>query len=439
MADVYNAVMLFGVLLLAGMVIRELIPALGKFMIPSSIIGGFLGLILGQQVIGLIEIPDVFSQISSWMPRIVMTVVPIGVAVSGKKIIQQLDFTFANMTMYGFQMAIGLLVGNMFCQIWPGLPENWGILGVAAFFGSHGTIPTVAPVLDPDGTTAMMDIGMVLASFGVLAAIIPGMIMANFGVRRGWGTFVTDMSSQPASFYRGVLAKEDQKPIGIRRVSANNVSAIALALAYIGLCYKFGGLVMKGVGMVVPFVAQMSAMLYGLFGALILWPITCKLGLDKYFDVQTIQELGSCAVELTIVTALATIQISVIATFLAPILLFCLIFLGATFIFVFWYMKFIGNPQWFEKALMVWGMTSGSNPQGYALVRAVDPNNESCIYEAVGVYNAVFFWNKFIATGAAAGLALGSQALTWSMGIPLMCTFIIGILLFKTHLLDKMK
>ena len=40
-------------LLLAGMFLRAKIPLFRKFLIPASVIGGFLGLLLGPEVLGL--------------------------------------------------------------------------------------------------------------------------------------------------------------------------------------------------------------------------------------------------------------------------------------------------------------------------------------------------------------------------------------------------
>ncbi len=81
---------------------------------------------------------------------------------------------------------------------------------------------------------------------------------------------------------------------------------------------------------------------------------------------------------------------------------------------------------------MVFGMCCGSNPQGFALVRSVDPNNESCIYEALGVYNAVFFWN-FLILPFAATTVLYNRLPIYVVSILLMCTFIIGSVLFSAE------
>ncbi len=431
MAEYFNALILFGLLLVAGVIIRELVPAFQKVLLPASLIGGFLGLILGQQVLGLIEIPTAFVDISSFGMRIIMTCIPIGIGVSAKRLYQHLDFTFSNMTMYGFQMIFGVLLGALFCNIWPGLPEGWGLMGVAAYFGSHGNIPVVSEVIDPTGTLGAQSIGMVMATFGVLFAMIPGMFMANYGVRHGWGSFTKDLASQPKYFYRGTLPEDQRESLGKTTVNPSNVTAIAFQLGVLAVCYKFGEIIFNVLKQFIPILGRVSPMLYGLIGGLILWPILKKVHLDKYIDKDTITQISNLTLEMIILGACATIQLDIVSTFFLPIFLHALIFCSITGIFVFAWMKKIGHPQWFEKALMVYGMATGSNPQGFALVRAVDPNNESCIFEALGVYNAVFFWNFIILPIAALAISEGNMGLVVAMGVGLMCTFPLGIFLFS--------
>ena len=288
MGDYFNALILFGLLLIAGVVIRELVPVFQKVLLPASLIGGFLGLILGQQVLGVIEIPTQFSEISSFGMRIMMTCVPIGITISAKRIYDHLDFTFANMTMYGFQLVAGLLLGDLLCRFWPGLPDGWGLLGVAAYFGSHGNIPVVSDVIDASGANGVLSLGMVLATFGVLFAMIPGMIMANYGARHGYTSFVSNLAEQPKYFYRGALPEEKREAIGKTTVNPSNVTAIAFQLGILAVCYKFGELLFALLIMVFPPLSHVSAMLYGLVGGLILWPVMRKIGLDKYVDKSTI-------------------------------------------------------------------------------------------------------------------------------------------------------
>lgn len=431
MVETFNTVIMFGLLLIAGVVIRERVPALQKILLPASLIGGFFALILGQQVLGLIEIPRAFSEISSVGMRVIMTCVPIGIAVSAKRIYQHLDFTFTNMTQYGIQLIFGVLLGAFFCNIWVGLPEGWGLLGVAAYFGSHGTIPVVADIVDPTGAQGFMSLGMVMATLGVLFAMIPGMIMANYGARRGWATFTHNLTEQPKYFYRGTLPEEKREPLGKTTVNPSNVTGFAFQLGIIAVCYKFGELLFKTALIpTIPFLGKVSPMLYGLIGGLILWPIARKVKLDKYVDKSTITQISNLTLEMIILGACATIQLDIVSKFFLPLLLHAFVFCGISLLFTFAWLKKIGHPQWFEKALMVYGMTTGSNPQGFALVRSVDPNNESCIFEALGVYNAVFFWNYLILPFAASVLLVNRLPI-YIIGAGLMLTFVVGNIIFS--------
>ena len=102
--------MLFGLLLMFGFAFREIFPPLQKLFLPASIIGGLAGLVLGQQVLGVVEIPESFGTFSTQAMKIMMTCVPLGVSITAKRIAQHFDFTFGNMMMYGMQLIVGTLL-----------------------------------------------------------------------------------------------------------------------------------------------------------------------------------------------------------------------------------------------------------------------------------------------------------------------------------------
>ena len=76
-----NDVLVLAILLLLGYVVREVIKPLQKLYIPSSVVGGVLGLILGQQVLGIIEIPEMFKNISSVTINIILASMIFGISV----------------------------------------------------------------------------------------------------------------------------------------------------------------------------------------------------------------------------------------------------------------------------------------------------------------------------------------------------------------------
>ena len=56
-ATVFNDLIVLFCFLIVGFILRELIKPLQKLFIPASVLGGLVALIVGPQVLGLIELP----------------------------------------------------------------------------------------------------------------------------------------------------------------------------------------------------------------------------------------------------------------------------------------------------------------------------------------------------------------------------------------------
>ena len=56
-ASLCNDILVLAVFLLVGFFVRELCKPLQKLFLPSSLIGGLILLLLGQQILGVVEVP----------------------------------------------------------------------------------------------------------------------------------------------------------------------------------------------------------------------------------------------------------------------------------------------------------------------------------------------------------------------------------------------
>lgn len=128
---------------------------------------------------------------------------------------------------------------------------------------------------------------------------------------------------------------------------------------------------------------------YGIVAALIIYPIFCKLKIDKYVDTETNATISGFCVDLVIVGAIATLDLTFIAKFAVPLLIICLVATILNLIFVFAYAYYTCKDEWFEKACFVYGQSTGVVATGLALLRALDPNGEADLYEVQGVGNGI--------------------------------------------------
>ena len=118
-ASIYGDLVTFGLLLLAGFAVREIVKPIQKLFLPASLIGGVIGLILGPQVLGLMEKPESFSSFSGTLINLMLTGIVFGVVINKEKITSYLDYSVANQSVYGMQMFLGPIVGVLLASIWP--------------------------------------------------------------------------------------------------------------------------------------------------------------------------------------------------------------------------------------------------------------------------------------------------------------------------------
>lgn len=407
--SMFTEMTIFGVFLIAGFLVRELVKPLQKLFIPASIVGGLIALVGGQQLLGLWKVPSSFAFYSGTMIRFVMCSIVFGVTLNLNKLKSYGDYMMIIHSSFGWQMALGIGLGALFCKIWPSLPTGWGFQGVESFYGGHGTAGAAGAVFEEiTGSADITSIGMVLATFGLIFAMVCGMMVVNYGVRHGWATFVKEPQKQPSSFYGGSLPEKERKSVGTVVTSSISINALALQFAWVMLAMFMGEKLFTLIGTSIPVIKKMPLLTYDTIGGLILYPILKLVKLDCFVDKRTVSQLGGCALEVLILGAVATLNISVVINNAVPLIFFAVIMCG---LMIFWplFMAYrTCSEQWFEKALMIIGTSTGATPTGLALVRAVDPDNQCCAPDAHGIYAGITFWTNFFTALLPMSLASGN-------------------------------
>lgn len=386
---IFNDLMLLSVFWMVGFLVREIVKPLQKLLIPASVIGGTIALILGPQVLNFVTIPDSFSEMPSQMINFVLAAMIFGTALNKEKVKGYLSYTDAIVMTYGLQLALGVFLGIVFRKVWTSLPQGWGIMGLFAFWGGHGTVAAAGSLFEELGIPDNQGLGMILATIGLITSIVCGMVLINKGVRKGYAKVVAKNSSDP-SFYGGVIPKEKQPSIGNETVSANGLNSVALQLGFIFLSLFVGNSLINGLKLIWAPIGKLPSLLYGIIGAAILWKIMRVLHIDGYADKKTISNLSGVALEITITAAIATLRLDLITTYAVPIAIYSAIIV----LLMMWIVPFFCHRwfkvDWFEKMLICFGQSLGSMPSGFALARCVDPDGETTAFDAAGIGTGIF-------------------------------------------------
>lgn len=188
MPPLVDSIILLLIVLLVARFIKRQVVFLQRLFIPSSLIAGVVGLLLGPQVLGLLE-PEV-TEYWEHFPEVLITIVFAGLFL-GKFIpsAKEIWKTSAPMIAFGNTLAwgqyvIGIALSLFVLSPFFGTNPMVGSLIEISFEGGHGTAAGLAPTFAELGWSEGTDIALGLATFSLVAAIVSGVILINIHNRR---------------------------------------------------------------------------------------------------------------------------------------------------------------------------------------------------------------------------------------------------------------
>lgn len=388
--DFMNSMMVLSIFVVLGYIVREVIPFLNKIFLPASVIGGALALIAGPQVLGLIEIPEVFGSFSNDLLEIVIVSLIFGITLNRKMLANYLDVILVSEGLRMSQLFVGGGLGILLCLVFTQLPTGWGTMGLFSFCSGHPIAAAVGGIYMSYGVTGNMDIGIILSTVGLLAALIGGMIYVNYGIRKGWATFIKPDGSAKITTQRGILPEEQQGSVGTEKINGGALNNLLFQFAIIMIIIFLGRGLHDLLELYVWDVfANFPDFLFDMIVAVILWPILSKVKLARYYDRKTAQSISGFALDMIIVGAVATMNLSVVATYWLPLLIYCIVMIAVIFFGCYFFFRKLVAEEWFEKSVFTYGSYTGVTASGLALLRALDPKTESTAYAANSIASAV--------------------------------------------------
>lgn len=128
-----------------------------------------------------------------------------------------------------------------------------------------------------------------------------------------------------------------------------------------------------------PAASNIPSMLYGILGAMIVWPLLKKLKLDCYVDKQTISQLCSLCMEIIVLTVVATLNLKFLAANIVPILIYSVILVAMTLFLSFYLPYRFAEDEWFEKGCMIFGHTTGTGCNKDNIVEKMQIADAACV------------------------------------------------------------
>lgn len=379
---VFSDLAVLSLLLLAGMFIRKKIPLVQKLYLPVSLIAGFLGLLLGPQVLGHftgISLP-IGKTISQW-PGILVNVV-LGLSFFGTNSSKNFGrIALSAVTQGGLvhqtQVIIGVGLTMLMMPFFKNLPLAFGLTPVYGFHGGHGTANAAGAALAAAGWPDGVAVSNTMATAGLISGIVIGMIIINIGVRRGYAKLVSKPQDIPQDIKEGIVPVEKRKSIGQGVTYNDALCPLALQLAFVGIIFGMAGILSKSLSWVHPLLKQIPLFACAMMCGAFLSYVLKKLGMKDYIDRPTISCIAGVALDYLVCSAIATLSLKVFSLYMVPLAVTILSVMAFNVIVNFYFSWKMFDDDWFERAMGSYGLESGVLATGLMLLRVVDPKFET--------------------------------------------------------------
>lgn len=435
--------------LLAGKFLRLNIPLLRKLFLPSSVIGGLVLLLAGPQALGLPvlrDLPAVWETMGilpAYLINIIFAAFFIGKSIPPLKTVWKLagpQVCFAQVLTWG-QYLVGILAGLFVLTPLLGLPEFAGALIEIGFTGGHGTAAGLAPTFEALGWPEGQDVGLGMATLGILVGVITGIIMINWASRHK--IIEADEASiekaQKEDTHCEFEDREGEEPT--RPMVPQSIEPLSLHLALLGGAIGIGYLFLEGL-IYLERVLLLPLGWEGIMDYLPLFPLAMLGGIVIQYifkhlfknhlviDRKQINRLQGLSLDILIVAALGSLDLQVLGQYWEAILLLALIgTLWNLLAFALLAPRMIKN-YWFQRGIGDYGQSMGMVAMGLLLIRVADPQNRSDALTAFGykqlLFEPVVGGGLFTSASMPLIAQLGAGTILWVVGLVMIFWLILG-------------
>ncbi len=440
----FDSLLIFGfmsIMLLVGMVLRLKFKFIQRYLFPSCLVGGLIGMVLLNT--GLVDLDaerfEVFAfhlfNISFISVGLTKGSEHAGEQESANREIGKGASWMALMQGFAFpfQALVGGLVVVLFALFGAELFTTFGFLCPLGYNEGPGQALSFGKVWEGQGFEDATTIGLTFASIGFFFSFFVGVPLARWGLRKNLAAHGKE--ELPPGLVTGIMGRGQKlESAGELTVHSGNVDNMAFQAAVVGLVYVITYLLVKGMGMIFgPDVAGLFWGFFFFFGLVI--AIILKWLMDRFFGVGHLVDPGvqrritGWSVDFLIVATVTAIQVPVVIHYILPIALISIIAGVGTTLFVVYF----GRRTWsigLERMLAIYGSTTGTVSSGLLLLRIVDPEFKTTAAMELGFMNIIVV--PFILTG----LLLVNSPVWWgfSIAIPLLAfaaMILISLVLLK--------
>lgn len=370
-------------LIVTGKVVRLNTPLLQGLYLPSSVIGGVVGLViltvLGDRVPP--EFTGTMRKVPGFLINIVFATLFLGAVAPKFGKVVRLAFPqlcLGQIVGWG-QYAFGLALAGFVLAPLCGVPPAFGNLVEIGFQGGHGTVGGMSESFRAYGWEDGIALGYAVATVGMVVGIIAGMALINWAYARGIVSSVRPFRERRAFERKGLHRRKDRPVAGRQTVMSDSVDSLAWHLAIVGIAVAIGA----GLHALIP-MKGFPLFPLCMIGGILLQFAVGRAGKDLLIDRSQMERISGASLDFLVVSAVATIRLDVVAANWVPLLSLVVAGTAWTSFAVVYFGRRVFARDWFERSIADFGQATGVTATGLMLLRTVDPENKTSAAASFG-------------------------------------------------------
>jgi len=410
------SLLLLGMALIGGMLLRRAVPWLAAVYIPASVLAGFLILLVGPQVLGRVTsgwslIPPPTIPVLAALPGLLINIVFGGIMI-GKTLpsIRQIWNDAAPHailgSVYSFgQFAIGgLAVAALLTPVF-GLPDAAGSIIEMSFAGGHGSIAGMGGLLDEAGAGELVDIGLGLATISMLTGVIGGTVLVNWAVRKPG----IDVAREYTTTRSTASRLSDVPPNEGDATDDVGLGSISRSFGAIAVAIFIGFLLLSGLRVI--FAAAGSHLLdrfplfpFTVIGGFIVQLVLSRTNHERLVERRTVNDITGLSLDILIAAAIGTLSLSTLGANIASIVILTVLSLTWSVTGLLWLGPRFFSAHWFDRGIADYGQSQGNVATGFILAEMADPAHTTGA--AMGYGYKQLFYEPFLGGGILTALSV---------------------------------
>jgi glutamate:Na+ symporter, ESS family len=386
-----EAIVLLALVFFAAALIRNWSRHLRALFLPTAVIGGFLALAFGPEGVGRVTggngiFPDQTFAVWHALPALLINVMSasllLGEPLPAPRKIWGISGSHVIMAgiMSAGQFAVAGLVVLALLEPTFDFSDKGGALIELSFAGGHGTLAGLGPVFHEYGAGELVEVGLGLATIGLVTGVVIGTILINHAIR---SSSISVARQNPTSPDEDLdidhhLPRPDQEPMdewqGMSQVTAAGVAigvAIAVGIVLLELFRWLFDLFGSD------FFEKFPLFPFTIIGGVLVQLAAVRFGFGWAVNRRAVEGLGGLSIDGIVICAIGTLSLGALGRNIGPLLILAVASVAWSTVLVFVIGRRVFERDWFEHSIAEFGEGQGNVATGFMMVDMVDPARQT--------------------------------------------------------------